>query len=226
MVKVSDISENSSSRKDDRYRWWTIVVYPESAPENWREKLNGYTWIESPLHDKDLNEDGTPKKPHWHISLIFNGKKSFPQVKKISDSLNAPIPKYVQNPTGHVRYHAHIDNPEKAQYDTEKIIGHGIDVSQYLYTVEELQQKILCQIIDYCEENEVDEFGKFLVYCRRNQIEWLNYLNKKGWLVREYLKSKHFERKEKIANNPPETAADVMKLGAEALNNNDNDAIF
>ena len=41
-------------------RDWTFIVYPESAPSNWRDTLNKthLRWIESPLHDKDVNADG------------------------------------------------------------------------------------------------------------------------------------------------------------------------
>lgn len=62
--------------KDQRARMWTFVVYPESAPENWRDILSDYhiPWVESPLHDKDVNPDGEVKKAHWHIILFFDGK--------------------------------------------------------------------------------------------------------------------------------------------------------
>ncbi|MEE5905358.1 Rep family protein, partial [Streptococcus pneumoniae] len=52
-------------------RDWTFLVYPESAPENWRTILDEtfMRWVESPLHDKDVNADGEIKKPHWHILL-------------------------------------------------------------------------------------------------------------------------------------------------------------
>src|SRR5699024_11179639 len=55
--------------KDERTRNWTFVVYPESAPEDWREIIDDLhvPWIESPLHDKDVNPDGEIKKPHWHV---------------------------------------------------------------------------------------------------------------------------------------------------------------
>ena len=45
-------------KKNGRYRNWSWIVYPESAPENWRSLLDetGEKWIESPLHDKDINE--------------------------------------------------------------------------------------------------------------------------------------------------------------------------
>ena len=46
----------------------------------------------SPLHNKDVNADGTPKKPHWHVILTFKGLKSYEQVKAITDKLNAPAP--------------------------------------------------------------------------------------------------------------------------------------
>ena len=43
-----------SKKKDVRARTWTFVQYPESAPENWRDILDGYhiPWVESPLHDR------------------------------------------------------------------------------------------------------------------------------------------------------------------------------
>ena len=54
----------AKNKKDVRARTWTFILYPESAPENWRYILDGYhiPWVESPLHDKDVNPDGTVKK--------------------------------------------------------------------------------------------------------------------------------------------------------------------
>ncbi|WP_368276451.1 Rep family protein [Coprococcus sp. RTP21204st1_G4_RTP21204_210225] len=62
-------------RKD----YWLFEFYPDSAPENWREIINSWLvdCLVSPLHDSDVNEDGTPKKPHWHGILFFDSVKSF-----------------------------------------------------------------------------------------------------------------------------------------------------
>ncbi|MDF9661329.1 Rep family protein, partial [Bacillus cereus] len=51
------VKRKSSNSKDERTRNWTFIVYPESTPENWREIINDLhtPWIESPLHDKDVN---------------------------------------------------------------------------------------------------------------------------------------------------------------------------
>lgn len=48
----------SDKNGQGRTRSWTFILYPESAPENWREILNDLfiQWVESPLHDKDIDE--------------------------------------------------------------------------------------------------------------------------------------------------------------------------
>ena len=101
--------KKSSGNKETRTRNWTIVLYPESAPENWREILDDMhiEWIESPLHDKDINANGETKKAHWHILLMFGGVKTYEQVKEITDKLNAPIPERCHNAKAMVRYMAH-----------------------------------------------------------------------------------------------------------------------
>ena len=62
---------NEKSRGSDRTRNWTVVLYPESAPENWRDILDALhiEWVESPLHEFDTNATGEVKKPHWHLLL-------------------------------------------------------------------------------------------------------------------------------------------------------------
>ena len=56
-------------RKGTRSRGWACIVYPESAPENWTETLNEahIETLISPLHDKDVTAEGSPKKPHYHV---------------------------------------------------------------------------------------------------------------------------------------------------------------
>ena len=95
-----------AERKDERSRNWVIIVYPESAPKDWQGILDNMhvQWIESPLHDKDTNPDGTIKKAHWHVILAFGSKKSYKQVKEIADNLHAPTPQKVHNMKGQVRY--------------------------------------------------------------------------------------------------------------------------
>lgn len=80
--------------KDKRFktRAWTFIVYPDSAPDNWRDILDDLhiPWCESPLHDKDQNPTGEQKKAHWHVLLYSDGPKSFDNVTKLVEDLNCP----------------------------------------------------------------------------------------------------------------------------------------
>lgn len=109
--------------KNVKKRNWAFVVYPESAPANWREELQktGLQCAISPLHDRDINPDNTPKKPHYHVILTYSGPTSFNVVKALTDSLNQPIPQALEQVRGYYRYLTHKDNPEKAQYDEREI---------------------------------------------------------------------------------------------------------
>ena len=60
-------------------------MYPESAPEDWREKLTAQfvpAFI-SPLHDSDLNPTGEQKKAHYHVIIMFDSVKTVEQAKEI-----------------------------------------------------------------------------------------------------------------------------------------------
>ena len=78
----------AKSALQKRTRAWATIVYEESAPENWREKLQGYmvqTFV-SPLHDADVKEDGSAKKPHWHVLMMYDGVKTPEQAREVFES--------------------------------------------------------------------------------------------------------------------------------------------
>lgn len=72
------------------------------------------------LHDKDINEDGTIKKPHFHIALDYSdGKERLTsRVKSIfcEGLTEYALVEYVQNPKAFIRYLTHKDHKEKYQY--------------------------------------------------------------------------------------------------------------
>ncbi len=149
-------------------RDWTFLVYPESAPKNWRDVLNAthMRWIESPLHDKDVNPDGSKKKPHWHIMLSADGPITEKRINQIIKPLNGPIPQKVGSSIGMVRYFIHLDNPEKHQYPMDEIKGHnGADVGSYFQLTQTSRLNIMKDIIKFIYDNNVDNFSDFLMYC-------------------------------------------------------------
>lgn len=158
-------------------RDWTFIVYPESAPKNWRDILDAthMKWIESPLHNKDTNPDGTLKKPHWHILLSADGPITEKQINDIIKPLNGPIPQKVGSSVGMVRYMCHMDNPEKYQYNMTDIIGHcGADVASYFKMTQTSRLSVMKDIVQYIYENDIDNYADFLMYCitQRDDDSW------------------------------------------------------
>ena len=70
------MDDEKAKKVDNRARNWSLVVYPESAPG--RDILDDYhiPWVESPLHDKDVNPDGEIKKRIGILVCFFWKKKA------------------------------------------------------------------------------------------------------------------------------------------------------
>lgn len=196
----------SSGNKDSRTRNWTFVLYEDSAPDNWREILDDLhiEWIESPWHDNDVNADGLPKKKHKHIALLFGGVKSYEQVKEVSDKLNSPIPQRCHNVKSMVRYMAHLDNPEKAQYSVSDIKAHGgVDLAELLRPSSSERYTLLREMIDYVRFAGVTEFQDLVDYASSERFDdWFPLLcDNSSYFIGQYIKS---QRHRKLLGNVEE----------------------
>lgn len=177
---------------DARKRNFATVIYPESAPENWREILAGYfvPAFVSPLHDKDVNATGDPKKAHHHVMVMFEGKKSDEQVKTMFDSIGGVGLERVESLRGYARYLCHLDNPEKAQYNPSDVVS--MNGSDYSYTIGIVadKYKAVREMIAFCKANQIVSYAELLEYASAEQDTWFRILCDSGTVVmKEYLKS-------------------------------------
>lgn len=177
---------------DVRKRNFATVIYPESAPENWREILAGYfvPAFVSPLHDRDVNATGEPKKAHHHVMLMFEGKKSDEQVKAMFDSIGGVGLEKVESLRGYARYLCHLDNPEKAQYNPSDVVS--LNGSDYSYTIGIVadKYKAVREMIAFCKANQIVSYAELLEYASVEQDSWFRILCDSGTVVmKEYLKS-------------------------------------
>lgn len=178
-----------------RTRNWVVIIYPESAPSNWRSILDDLfiEWVESPLHDKDVDPGtGEIKKAHWHVMLQFPSVKSFKQMKVIADKVNSPIPQPALSPKGVVRYMIHLDNPEKFQYKRETIIGHGgADIAALLKPTSSDRYSLIGEMMEYVANNDVTEMKELLDYARAERMDdWFPLLcDNSAYILGEYIKS-------------------------------------
>lgn len=130
-------TQKASKQKNNnvKKRNWAFVVYPESAPTDWVEQLQktGLQCAVSPLHDKDINPTGEPKKAHYHVIATYSGPTSYNVVQALTTSLNAPRPEALEQIRGYYRYLTHKDNPEKYQYDEKDITSvNGFNIADFV----------------------------------------------------------------------------------------------
>lgn len=177
--------EYDAKRAGQRTRNWAVIFYPEDLPEDWKEQLDGLLckWVEGPLHDRDLNADGLPKKPHVHTLFMFEAVKTQEQVLDLFRGLfgeseggtvpGVPAPQMVTDRGAVVRYMAHMDNPDKAQYDPNEIVGHnGADPAELLrYSATETRMMIIA-MEEYIEQNGILELADFSAAIRYDHPEW------------------------------------------------------
>lgn len=195
------------SSKQSRTRNWTCIIYPDSAPENWVDILNDMhiEFIVSPLHDMDRNATGELKKPHWHVMLMFGGVKSYEQVKEITEKINATIPERVLNAKAMVRYMAHLDNPDKAQYKIEDIRAYGgVDLQELLRpsTSERSSERytLIKEMIDFVREHNIIELQDLIDYAIQERYDdWFPLLcDSCTYVINQYIKSVRHRARPKV----------------------------
>lgn len=185
------MSKNQRTRQEEA-RAWALIVYPESAPKDWQDKLNELhiKWACSPLHDKDIDEtateDGKPriKKAHYHIILQFDGKKSFKQVSEISKMLNTVIPQVCHSVPSAVRYFLHLDNPDKYQYDIAeaKAFG-GFELDKYLEMTVTQKNAVCKEILNVMVKYHITEFADlFVTAMLEERQDWLSVMMQANYL--------------------------------------------
>ena len=178
-----------------KYRNWAFILYPDSAPIDWREFLmmTGLSIAISPIHDSDFNDDGSHKKDHYHIIVSYEGPTTFNSVKaSFSVPLNATIPIPLFRVNAYFRYLTHTDHPEKSQYSENDIVMmNGFDNPTVLglnkTEIIEIKRK-LCNII---KKNNLIEYSTFVDYLFENGFDsgYLDIALNNTYFFNSYIKS-------------------------------------
>lgn len=162
-------NKNESVKK----RNWTFVLYPESAPADWVErlKISGLMAAISPLHDKDINPTGEPKKAHYHVLLVYSGPTTYNAVAKFTASLNATIPQALESVRGMYRYFSHKDNPEKYQYDEAEIrTVNGFNIADLVELTKSEVNEIKSNILKMIRQLDVREYSDLIDILVDNEL--------------------------------------------------------
>ncbi|MDE6588758.1 MAG: replication protein [Oscillospiraceae bacterium] len=185
------------AEKNVKKRNWAFVLYPESAPVDWKDRLTktGLPCAISPLHDKDMNPTGEAKKSHYHILLCYSGPTAFSVVERLTKGLNQPIPQAVEQIRGYYRYLTHEDNPEKAQYSKSDIQTlNGFDIRDFVEMSKSEATKFKRELVQFIQDNNLMEYADLLdaLMAGAGPQEWFDVASSNTLFFTAYLKSRRF----------------------------------
>lgn len=218
----SQSADSKLDKKIGKSREWTCLVYPESAPENWREILQ-QTFLEvyiSPLHCRDTNPDGTPKKRHFHVVIAWAGPTTFSNARRIMETFGGVIePRVVGSLRGICRYLCHLDNPEKAQYDPNEVVCYNGADWQTAINLKSDRYKSIEEMMEFCNKYRIDSFVTLATYAKaERKADWFRAIcDGSAYIMREYCKSLKWQLEQ---DGCIETAEDIktrIKLIDEEL---------
>lgn len=188
--------KKAEGKEEERSRVYATILYPDSAPPNWKEIIVDWhvSTLISPLHDKDINPDGSLKKPHHHIMIMFDGLKSWNQVQSLFKSIKAVGRERVMSTRGYARYLCHLDNPEKAQYNPKDVICYGGADYTMINNLPTDDLKALIDIFDFISMHQVRSLAHLIDYSRKYRTDWLLLvLRSHAYIIDKYIKSLTWE---------------------------------
>lgn len=181
-------------------REFAFVLYEESASKDWEQILSQLHqrvfWI---LHDKDVSSNGTPKKPHYHIMILFDNPRSPNTIQSLCSKCggNGHLEELVSR-RGYARYLCHMDDPDKHQYDATEV--HSLCGANYMLEImskAELKSNklaMIAEIIQFCDDNVVFFYSDLIRYCIAHRSDWLEMLvSYNGHIIKDYIKSSAYK---------------------------------
>lgn len=114
------------NKEQERKRNFCLILYPDCPEHNeliTRIASNEYNFDYAGIcHDKDITDEGDPKKPHYHFVVHLSNactRSAFAKNLGIEERLVQDCKDY----KGALMYLVHYKNQDKAQYSNELVFG-------------------------------------------------------------------------------------------------------
>lgn len=187
---------------EKRTRNWATIIYPRQGPEdetecpeNWAEVLEqmGVKVCVSPLHDKDVKENGEFKKAHRHVLFAFEGVKSRGQVLELCKKIGGISPEPINSLYAQTRYLTHLDT-DKVKYSSADVLTFGgFEYKRYVNTKEDEEKQTLgnlTRILTLVDDRQLYTFHGLAEYLMNKEPELFGTMRKNPYFIAQFLKSK------------------------------------
>lgn len=186
------------AKRESRYRDFATIIYPDCNQTNWLQilKETHLPVFISPLHDKDVNANGTPKKPHYHVMIMFEAPRTLDNIKEFVASFEGVGVEIIKTKRGYSRYLCHMDNPEKAQYSSDDVRSLG--GANYHECCMNGADKfmIIDEIIDFIAEEKVEDILELYAFARicPNSHDWRRTIQENIYLFDKFCSANYKKR--------------------------------
>lgn len=108
----------------EKSRFWTFLLYQDSCNlDDFIDFVNlqGFMCAISPIHDKDINEDGSLKKAHYHVIINYGNSTTYNNIVNLFSEFGVKHAEKVVSLSGLFNYLTHESNKNKFHYNRDDI---------------------------------------------------------------------------------------------------------
>lgn len=191
-------------------KYFCCMLYPDSATYDVDTIIKALaeehlTFAVSPIHDRDIEDDGSPKKGHFHVLLAYNSATTLNNIRSWFNACGMPdgelhSVRVCASGVGYYRYLTHKDNPEKAQYDDKdiRVFNDYDEVFKKFANTESNKIDKLVRIFQIVDELNTISFHNLIQYLMLNDRDLFKMLTSSSALaicVKEYQRSLEYDLK-------------------------------
>ena len=202
--------ENIRNPPTIKSKYFCAILYPDSSTYDADKLIKALaaehlTFAVSPIHDRDVEDDGSSKKAHYHLLLAYSSATTLNNIRGWFNACGMPESdlhsvRVCASGVGFYRYLTHKDNPEKVQYDDNDIrVFNDSDELFYKFS-KTASDKIddLVRIFQIVDELNTISFHCLIQYLMLNERDLFKLLTSSSALaicVKEYQRSLEYDLK-------------------------------
>ena len=191
-------------------KYFCALLYPDSTTYDADKIIKALaeehlTFALSPVHDKDVEKDGSIKKAHYHLLLAYTSATTLSNIRGWFKACGMPESelhsvRVCASGVGYFRYLIHKDNPEKAQYDANDIRIFNDSDELFKKFSKTASEKIddlvrIFQIVDELNTISFHSLIQYLMFNERDLFKMLTSSSALAICVKDYQRSLEYDLK-------------------------------
>ena len=191
-------------------KYFCAVLYPDSTSYDTEKVIKALaqehlTFAVSPIHDQDVEVDGTLKKPHFHLLLAYQSATTLKNICGWFNACGMPESdlhciRVCASGVGYYRYLTHKDNPEKAQYNDHdvRVFNDSDELFQKFSRTSSDKIDDLVRIFHIVDDLNTTSFHNLMQYLMLNERLLFKMITSSSALaicIKEYQRSLEYDLK-------------------------------